>query len=99
MSRKEQPLWASLPSLFSREDPPSIPALFSRKAMSNTLKSKLVDLAAFGGLPTFEMPLHVGHPNLGDRARLMNRINHALDRGWLTNNGPYVQELEHKIAD
>ena len=29
----------------------------------------------------------------------MERINDALDRRWLTNNGPLVQELEQRIAD
>jgi len=30
---------------------------------------------------------------------LIERINDMLDRRWLTNNGPYVQELERRIAD
>jgi dTDP-4-amino-4,6-dideoxygalactose transaminase len=51
-----------------------------------------------GGMPAFESSLHVGYPNLGDRSRLIARINDLLDRAWLTNNGPYVQEFEAKIA-
>jgi dTDP-4-amino-4,6-dideoxygalactose transaminase len=56
------------------------------------------DLAIFGGSPSFAGPLHVGAPNLGDRQRLLARINEALDRNRLTNDGPFVQELEHRIA-
>ena len=36
---------------------------------------------------------------MGDREALLQRINDALDRRRLSNNGPYVQELETKIAD
>ena len=61
-------------------------------------KSNLEDLAIFGGKPTFNEPLHVGRPNIGDRASLLQRINDILDRRWLTNNGPYVQELEERIG-
>ena len=32
---------------------------------------------------------HVGRPNIGDRERLLERINDILDRRWLTNGGPY----------
>lgn len=57
------------------------------------------DLAIFGGAPTFQEPLHVGRPNFGDRKRLLERINDMLDRKWLSNNGPYVQEFEQRVAD
>lgn len=43
--------------------------------------------------------LHVGRPNVGNRERLMERINNILDRRWLTNNGPYVQEFEQRVAE
>ena len=42
--------------------------------------------------------LHVGRPNIGNRQKLFTRINEALDRNWLTNNGPFVQELEKRFA-
>src|SRR5438309_6648818 len=57
------------------------------------------DLAIFGGTPSFAENLHVGRPNIGDRGRLLGRVNDILDRNWLTNNGPYVQELERRVAD
>ena len=56
-------------------------------------------LAILGNLPAFETPLHVGGPNLGDRAALLARINDILDRRWLTNDGPLVQQFESHVAD
>lgn len=64
-----------------------------------TIKQKLTDLAVLGGNPAFQEQLHVGRPNIGDRDRLLARINDVLDRRWLSNNGPFVQELEQRIAD
>jgi dTDP-4-amino-4,6-dideoxygalactose transaminase len=61
-------------------------------------KTKISDLALYGGEPTFREKLHVGRPNIGDKKALMNRINDLLDRRWLTNNGPFVHEFEEKIA-
>lgn len=63
-----------------------------------TEKKTLRDLALFGGPIAFQEILHVGTPNVGDRSRLLERINDILDRRWLTNNGPYVQEFENRIA-
>jgi dTDP-4-amino-4,6-dideoxygalactose transaminase len=63
------------------------------------LKNRIGDLAVFDGTPAFDERLHVGHPNIGNRQRLLERINDLLDRKWLTNNGLYVQELEQRIAD
>lgn len=61
-------------------------------------KHSLSDLALFGGPPAFSEMLHVGRPNIGDRQRLLARLNDMLDRRWLTNNGPYVRELEERLA-
>ena len=63
------------------------------------MKQSVEQLALFGGAPTFAEKLHVGRPNIGDRARLLARINDMLDRRWLSNNGPYVQEFERRIAE
>lgn len=62
-------------------------------------KSSIEQLAILGGEPAFTEPLHVGRPNIGNREALIERINDMLERRWLTNNGPYVQELERRIAD
>jgi dTDP-4-amino-4,6-dideoxygalactose transaminase len=58
----------------------------------------LDDLGIFSGRPAFAEPLHVGRPNIGNRATLMRRINDLLDRRWLTNDGPFVREFEQNIA-
>jgi dTDP-4-amino-4,6-dideoxygalactose transaminase len=55
-------------------------------------------LAIFGGKPAFPEGLHVGRPNIGDRDKLLSRINDMLDRRWLTNRGPFVIDLEERIA-
>ena len=62
-------------------------------------KATLDNLAMFGGSPAFEDKLHVGRPNIGDRQQLLERINNILDSRWLSNGGPYEQELERRIAD
>ena len=62
-------------------------------------RKNLEDLAIFGGEPLFKDKLHVGRPNIGNRDRLMSRINDILDRRWLSNNGIYVQEFEQRIAE
>jgi dTDP-4-amino-4,6-dideoxygalactose transaminase len=56
-------------------------------------------LAIFGSAPKFAEKIHVGRPNVGNRQALLSRINAMLDRNWLTNNGPYVQEFEHRLAE
>ena len=63
------------------------------------MKQSVEQLALLGGAPAFAEKLHVGRPNIGDRARLMARIEDMLDRRWLSNNGPFVQELERRIAE
>jgi dTDP-4-amino-4,6-dideoxygalactose transaminase len=62
------------------------------------MKRSWEDLAIFGGPSAFSDPLHVGRPNIGDRQRLLERFTDMLDRRWLTNDGPYVRELEERIA-
>lgn len=57
------------------------------------------DLALLGGAPAFAAPLHVGRPNIGDRERLFARFNEMLDRRWLSNNGPFVQQFERAIGE
>ena len=43
--------------------------------------------------------LHVGRPNIGDKRALLARIEALLERRWLSNDGPLVQEFEHRIAN
>lgn len=63
------------------------------------MSSSEPSLALFGAPPAFAEPLHVGRPNIGDRGRLMRRIEEILDRRWLTNNGPCVREFERRICE
>lgn len=67
--------------------------------VGETMKETIADLAIFTGIPAFQEPLHVGRPNIGDRERMLKRINEMLDRKWLSNNGPNVQDLERRIAE
>lgn len=62
------------------------------------IKNRVEDLSIFGGCPAFTETLHVGRPNIGNREKLMARINDLLDRNWLTNNGPFVCQFEQQIA-
>jgi dTDP-4-amino-4,6-dideoxygalactose transaminase len=64
-----------------------------------TLKTSVDELAIFSGQPAFDETLHVGRPNIGNREHLLDRINDILDNRWLTNNGPYVQEFQQRVAD
>ena len=41
----------------------------------------------------------MGRPNIGDRAGLFERIEGALDRRWLANDGPLVAEFERRVAE
>lgn len=48
--------------------------------------------------PAFADPLHVGRPNILDRDAFLAHVHGALDRVWLSNHGPLVQELEQRLA-
>ncbi len=50
-----------------------------------------------GGTPAFKEPRHVGRPNVLRREAFIARIEGMFERGWLTNDGPYVQELERAL--
>ena len=62
------------------------------------MKPTIDSLALFGVLPTSRQLLHVGLPNIGNRERFLERVGTLLDRKWLTNNGPYVQEFEARLC-
>ncbi len=66
---------------------------------SRGIKTYLSELSVLGGRPAFAEPLHVGRPNVGNRDRFLGRVAEMLDRNWLTNNGPFLQEFERKLAD
>jgi dTDP-4-amino-4,6-dideoxygalactose transaminase len=56
------------------------------------------ELAILGAEPAFQEPLHVGRPNIGNRAKLQERIDAMLDARWFSNGGPLVREFEERIA-
>ncbi len=62
------------------------------------IKTQIHQLAYFGGKPLFDAPIHVGRPNIGNREKLLSRINDILDNRWLSNRGPYVREFEDKLS-
>ena len=62
------------------------------------MKSHARDFAVFGGQPAFASTLYVGQPNVGRRTDLLRRFNDLLDRRWLSNDGPYLQEFEKALA-
>jgi dTDP-4-amino-4,6-dideoxygalactose transaminase len=49
--------------------------------------------------PLHANALYVPTPNIGDRHALLARINDMLERRWLSNNGPLVQECEEKACE
>jgi dTDP-4-amino-4,6-dideoxygalactose transaminase len=54
-------------------------------------------LVACGGRPNTNPPLYVGRPNIPDRDAVLARIGDALDRKWLSNDGPMVREFEELV--
>jgi dTDP-4-amino-4,6-dideoxygalactose transaminase len=62
-------------------------------------KESFSELAIFGAPPAFSSPIHVGKPNIGNRETFMKRMNDILDRKWLTNGGPMVDEFETALRN
>lgn len=66
--------------------------------MTSRTGDSFVDaLAVFGGSATTEPILYVGRPNIPDRAEVLRRVGEALDRKWLSNDGPMVREFEELV--
>lgn len=78
-----------------------MPSLIARAEADLQTKEThaIAGLAIFTGKPAFASKRHVGRPNIGNRERLLARINDMLDRRWLSNAGIYVQEFERRVAD
>lgn len=43
--------------------------------------------------------LHVGRPNVGDRAKFDELVNDIFERRWFSNNGKIVQQLESVLSE
>jgi len=56
------------------------------------------ELAVLGAAPAFPQTLHVGRPNMPDRAAFLARMDAVLDSGRLTNLGPMTQAFESEVA-
>jgi dTDP-4-amino-4,6-dideoxygalactose transaminase len=67
--------------------------------VANKVIRTQADLAINGVEPAFAEPLHVGRPNIGNREDFLRLAEGMFDRGWLTNNGPLVQEFERRVAE
>jgi dTDP-4-amino-4,6-dideoxygalactose transaminase len=67
--------------------------------MPHAPKQVINDLQIFGGRPAFAEKLHVGRPNIGNKQKFADRVSEIFERKWLTNNGPYVDEFEKRIAE
>ena len=66
--------------------------------MSNNNEPHVTVRAPVLGRPAFSEPTYVGRPNVGNRQRLLERLESMLDRRWFSNNGPLVQEFEEALA-
>lgn len=49
-------------------------------------------------VPAFPEAKHVGRPVVLDPDNFIRRVQGVVDRCWLTNNGPEVQEFEQRVA-
>lgn len=61
--------------------------------------SHVQDLALFSKVATFNPPLLVGQPNLGDKKQFQKLLDGAWERRWLTNDGLLVKELEKSLCE
>jgi len=66
----------------------------SMKSFSDSSQRRL---AVCGGQPRFNEPKYVGTPTIPDRAALHARLDRMLDTRRLSNDGPFVQELEDRL--
>jgi dTDP-4-amino-4,6-dideoxy-D-glucose transaminase len=69
------------------------------KAPEPVAKSAVEELALLGGPPAFAEPLHVGRPNVGDRAAILRGIGEALDDRWLSNDGAKLRAFEARLSE
>lgn len=89
----DDPLGAGLNPLTT--SPIKLPPEGAAVAQFNAMTRRL---AIDGGAPLFDQPRHVGGPNIVNRAGFQRRLDELLDRQWLTNSGPLVEEFEAAVA-
>lgn len=49
--------------------------------------------------PAFPQPIHVGRPNIARPQDFLKLVEGALERRWLSNDGPLVREFEKRVAE
>src|SRR4026209_62974 len=62
-------------------------------------KSRWDQLAIFGGEPACPEQLHVGRPNLPNKSDFLQAVDEIWETKILSNNGPFVQELERRFCE
>lgn len=62
------------------------------------MKTAVHQMAAFGGIPMYATPLHVGQPNIPRRDLLLAEFDEILQSGVLTNHGPKVRAFEAAVC-
>ncbi len=60
-------------------------------------RGSISDLAILGGAPLFDREVYVGRPNIPNHEGVLERFAAVLRRGWISNAGPCVQELEERL--
>jgi len=63
------------------------------------MKAAASELAILGGAPSFSEPLHVGRPNVGDRAQVLQAIDEAMAERWLSNSGAKLEAFERRLSE
>jgi dTDP-4-amino-4,6-dideoxygalactose transaminase len=69
------------------------------RGLNDSSTKPIRELAVLGGKPAFPEFLHVGRPNIGNRQKLMQRLEDMLDSRWLTNLGPMVRDFEARLCE
>lgn len=64
----------------------------------NTPKQHIDDLALFGGTPIFDSPRPIGQLDAPPVEEYLALVRLAMDQRRLTNDGPFVQQLETRLA-
>lgn len=67
--------------------------------MEDSATSAVKSLAVLGAPPAFPEKIHVGRPNVGNRERLIERINKIVDTRYLSNSGPFERGIEQRICE
>lgn len=67
--------------------------------MPQPSKTRLQDLAIFGGPSLFDHMMRVGRPSVIDQEAVFSRMRDAVERRWLSNDGPLLLEMEQAFAD